>query len=88
MLSMAFLCLLTLLAIFTPMLPLQSPIDKDLNNRRFLPPNLSSVVMGSRPQLKFAGGTLTGALAAFESEIQPLRNELAEETEPLDAEFG
>ncbi|WP_182867852.1 ABC transporter permease [Rhodopirellula sp. JC639] len=72
-------CLLTLsvLAFLTPLLPLQSPIDKDLDNRRFLPPNLSSVVMGSRPGLKFAGGTLTGELAEFNESIESLRAQFA-----------
>lgn len=82
MLSMFFLLALALVAILTPLLPLQSPIDKDLDNRRFLPPNLASVVMGSRAQLKFAGGTLTGELAAFESEIQSLYDQIESETDP------
>ena len=72
-------CLLTLsvLALLTPLLPLQSPIDKDLDNRKFLPPGFHSVVMGSRPGLKFAGGTLTGELAEFDRSIEQLRAELA-----------
>ncbi|TWU08246.1 ABC transporter permease [Stieleria varia] len=76
MLSLGFLILISLLAILTPLLPLQSPIDKDLNNRRFLPPNTAAVVMGSRPDLNFTGGTLTGELAAFEEELEPLKQQI------------
>ena len=82
MLSLGFLVVLAVLALFTPLLPLQSPIDKDLDNRRFLPPNTTPFVMGSRPQLKFAGGTLTGELAAFDNEIEKLRTEISTETDP------
>ncbi len=73
MVSLYCLIVLAVLAMLTPLLPLQSPIDKDLNNRRFLPPNFQSVVMGSRPGLKFEGGTLTGQVAAFESALDELR---------------
>ncbi|EMI19837.1 oligopeptide transport system permease protein OppC [Rhodopirellula maiorica SM1] len=76
MASMGFLIVLALLALLTPLLPLQSPIDKDLNNRRFLSPNLQTVVMGSREGLKFADGRLTSELAAFNAEISELQQEL------------
>ncbi len=82
MVSLVCLILLAVLAVITPVLPLQSPIDKDLNNRRFLPPNLQSVVMGSRPGLKFADGTLTGELEQFERSIASLQAELAEAESP------
>lgn len=75
MISLWCLLSLAVLAFLTPLLPLQSPIDKDLDNRRFLPPNFGSVVMGSRPGLKFTGGTLTGELAAFEASIDQLNAE-------------
>jgi len=78
MISLACLILLAVLAFLTPLLPLQSPIDKDLNNRRFLPPNTQPVVMGSRPGLKFADGTLTGELANFERSIATLEAEMVE----------
>ena len=81
MASIAFLLLMGLLALLTPLLPLQSPIDKDLNNRRFLPPNLTANVMGSRADLKFAGGTLTGQLQAFEDSIAPLYERLEASTD-------
>jgi oligopeptide transport system permease protein len=81
MASIAFLLLMGLLALLTPLLPLQSPIDKDLNNRRFLPPNLTANVMGSRADLKFAGGTLTGQLQAFEDSIDPMYQRLQAATD-------
>lgn len=81
MISLWCLLSLAMLAILTPLLPLQSPIDKDLNDRKFLPPNIGAVVMGSRPGLKFADGTLTGQLAAFEESIDQLQSELDSTTD-------
>jgi len=75
MISLYFLVLLGMLALLTPLLPLQSPIDKDLDNRRFLSPNTDTVVMGSRPGLQFADGRLTAQLADFQAEIAELRAE-------------
>jgi oligopeptide transport system permease protein len=72
MISMWCLISLALSAFLTPILPLQSPIDKDLNERVFLPPNGEAVVMGGRPGLKFRDGTLTGELAAFNASIEAL----------------
>jgi oligopeptide transport system permease protein len=69
MTSLVFLIGLGLVAFLTPMLPLQSPLDKDLNNRRFLPPSFESVTMGSREGLKFADGKLTSQLALFQADI-------------------
>ncbi|MEO9594572.1 ABC transporter permease [Rhodopirellula bahusiensis] len=69
MFSLIFLIGLGLVAFLTPMLPLQSPLDKDLNNRRFLAPSLESITMGSRDGLKFADGKLTSQLALFQVEI-------------------
>ncbi len=82
MVSMVCLIVLAILAFITPIIPLQSPIDKDLNNRRFLPPNASPVVMGSRPGLKFVDGLLTAELAEFEASIEKLNEELQQETDP------
>jgi oligopeptide transport system permease protein len=82
MISLVALIVLAVAAFLTPLLPLQSPIDKDLNNRRFLPPNLQSTVMGSRPGLKFEGGTLTGELAKFRASIAELESELQSTTDP------
>lgn len=76
MLSLYFLVVLVLGAIFTPLLPLQSPIDKDLNNRRFLPPNTEAVVLGGRPGLKFEGGRLTSQLAKYQAQVALERAEI------------
>lgn len=85
MISLYCLAFLASLAILTPLLPLQSPIDKDLNNRRFLTPNTSTAVMGSRPGLKFADGTLTGELKKFELSLASARADL-ESAEPEERE--
>ena len=39
MASLGFLIAIGLLALMTPLLPLQSPVAQDLSNRQFLPPN-------------------------------------------------
>ena len=73
MCSLVFLIVLMLAAIFTPLLPLQSPLDKDLNNRRFLPPNTQTVVLGGRDGLKFKDGRLTSQLAHYQAEVAEQR---------------
>ncbi|MCC9599181.1 ABC transporter permease [Stieleria sp. JC731] len=81
MISLWCLLLLATAAFLTPLLPLQSPIDKDLNNRRFLPPNLHTVVLGGRPGLKFKDNKLTSELAAFEASLAETQKQLAEATD-------
>ena len=76
MVSLYCLITLALLAFMTPLLPLQSPIDKDLDNRRFLSPQFKSAVMGSREGLKFADGKLTSQLVVFEASLAELREQL------------
>lgn len=76
MFSLYFLVALVLAAIFTPLLPLQSPVDKDLNNRRFLPPSTQAVVLGGRPGLKFEDGRLTAQLAKYQAEVALERAEI------------
>ncbi|WP_404306564.1 ABC transporter permease [Neorhodopirellula lusitana] len=76
--SLIFLIMLALTTIFTPLLPLQSPIDKDLNNRRFLSPTVQSASMGSRPGLKFKDGSLTAQLSEFEQVVAATKTEIAE----------
>ncbi|MCC9642506.1 ABC transporter permease [Rhodopirellula sp. JC740] len=83
MTSLVFLIALGLVAFLTPMLPLQSPLDKDLNNRRFLPPSTESIVMGSREGLKFADGRLTSQLALFEAEIEDETSEAMATSDPV-----
>ena len=81
MTSLITLGVLALLAFLTPLIPLQSPIDKDLNNRLFSPPSFDVVVMGSREGLKFKEGRLTSQLAVFEKEIGELRTKQRQETD-------
>jgi oligopeptide transport system permease protein len=81
MVSLWAMIVLMLLAILTPLLPLQSPIDKDLRNRRLLPPELSSVTMGSREGLEFTDRSLVAELRKFEAETASLRQQWSEETD-------
>jgi oligopeptide transport system permease protein len=85
MLSLIALIGLALLAIFTPLLPLQSPIDKDLRHRRLLPPELKPVTMGSRDGLEFTDRSLVAELQKFDAETEALRKELASERNPTKA---
>ena len=80
--SLWLLGLVALLAFLTPLLPLQSPIDKDLKNRRFLPPNLAAAHLGDRPSLEFADNRLTSELAQFEARIAGLRSEAMSISDP------
>lgn len=75
--SLWFLVLLGAVAFAVPLLPLQSPLDKDLDNRRFLAPTFGVVTMGSRPGLQFVDGKLTAQLASFEREIRDAESEVA-----------
>lgn len=78
--SMHVLIGLALAAILTPLFPLQSPIDKDLNDRQFLPPTLMNSGMGSRAGLKFKDNRLTAQLQTIETQITDLETELASAT--------
>ncbi len=69
MISLGFLIVISVAAFMTPLLPLQSPIDKDLKNRQLLPPNTAPYVMGQRSGLKFPQGRLTLAVAQFQELI-------------------
>lgn len=84
-LSLIALIGLALVAIFTPLLPLQSPIDKDLRHRRLLPPDWKPVTMGSRDGLEFADRSLVAELQKFDAETATLRKELASERDPMKA---
>ena len=50
MTALTFLILLALAAIFTPFIPLQSPIQMDLANRLALPPELHSTTLKANPE--------------------------------------
>lgn len=65
MASLGFLLLMSLAAILTPALPLQSPILNDLDNRQFQPPNLRPVRLD-----------LVEPLAEFERETESLKQQL------------
>ncbi len=81
MISLGFLAIISVAAFITPMLPLQSPIDKDLKNRQLLPPNMTTYVMGQRSGLKFPQGRLTLAIAEFDQTIAIETEKLNEETD-------
>ncbi|MEM6688754.1 MAG: ABC transporter permease [Planctomycetota bacterium] len=75
--SLWLLGILGLLAFLTPLIPLQSPIDKDLNNRQFLEPSLTLIPMGSREDLKFKDNRLTSELYDVEEKISIAQSEVA-----------
>ncbi len=79
--SLVGLATLCLLAILTPLIPLQSPIDKDLRNRRLQPPELKSASLGNRSGLEFKDGSLVAELGLFEAETEKMTSELALETD-------
>jgi len=82
MISLAALVTLCVLAMLTPLIPFQSPIDKDLRNRQFLPPEVAAVSLGNRAGLNFADGSLATELIRFETETATLRSELNAEQNP------
>ncbi len=81
MMSLYSLALLVVLAILTPVFPLQSPIDKDLQDRQFLPPNLQTVRMGGREGLEFKDGSLVAELRRFDDELSELRDRRGAESD-------
>lgn len=86
MLSMYFLIALAVLAFFTPLLPLQSPLDKDLDNRRGMSPNLQAYQMGQREDLKFADNSLAAEVTKFNESIAALSVERAATSDPAERE--
>lgn len=86
MLSLGFLVLLGLAALFAPLLPLQSPLDKDLENRRSLPPNLTSYRMGQRAGLKFPENSLVAAVAKHQQTLQDKQQQWESSTDPKQRE--
>jgi oligopeptide transport system permease protein len=57
MAALFFLTVVSLLAFFAPVLPLQSPIDANLSERQLRPPNLKPARLGARPELKYPDGS-------------------------------
>lgn len=70
--SLGVLITVSLLAFFTPLLPLQSPIDQDLKNRLLLPPDTTVVYLGQREALRFEDNSLTAQLAQFDQRLSEL----------------
>jgi len=64
--SLYFLIVLGVLAFLTPLLPLQSPIQPDLDNRQYLPPNTEPVDLGL--------ASLLGDEESYESRVDLLFN--------------
>ncbi len=78
MISLYFLTTVGLLAILTPALPLQSPIDKDLKLRKFLPPSTTPIYLGQREGLRFEQGSLVKELEKYETDVARFRQNLAD----------
>jgi oligopeptide transport system permease protein len=77
MASMWCLIVVAVLAFLAPLLPLQSPLDKDLKDRKNLAPGLSTVRLGEREELRFASDSLAAELERFDSEVAALRERIA-----------
>ena len=77
MLSLYFVIGISVLAVLVPLLPLQSPLDKDLRDRQFLPPNLKPVSLGDRHELGFEGNSLARELEKHEAKIAGLETQIA-----------
>lgn len=76
MASMWYLIVISLLAFFSPLIPLQSPLDKDLKDRKDIEPGFSTVRLGNREDLRFASNSLAAALAKFDDEVAELRSRI------------
>lgn len=77
MFALYYLIGITVLAALVPLLPLQSPLDKDLRDRKTLPPNLAGFTLGDRDDLRFEGNSLVGELHSFEASVAELRAKIA-----------
>ena len=78
--SLYFIAAVSVLAILVPVLPLQSPLDKDLRDRKNLPPERETVRLGSRDELRFAGNSLVGELREYEAMLDELQQQVASAT--------
>jgi len=76
MVSLYLLALISVLALVTPILPLQSPIDKDLESRDFLPPSSQSFQIGKRKGLRFENASLVSELQKYDEEVAELHSKL------------
>lgn len=69
MASFYFLILLAVLAIFTPMLPLQSPLLQDPVKRKLLSPSLDPIRLGEQKSLGFKNKSLVSELKVFDQKL-------------------
>ena len=77
MLAFWYLIAIAVLAALVPLLPVQSPLDKDLRHRKDLPPNFSAVSLGARDELRFEGNSLAKELERFEATVAAKQLEVA-----------
>lgn len=81
--SLIFLAIVALLAFITPLLPLQSPIFKDLKNRQFQSPfavfekDAQPVYLGSFKELQFKDDSLLAEMEKYNAELADLRKQAA-----------
>lgn len=84
--SLIFLIAVAVLAFITPMLPLQSPIFKDVANRKFLAPSdvfdeeTKPISLGGFKDLQFKDNSLIAELEKFNAEIAELEQRRDEAT--------
>lgn len=83
--SLVFLLIVAVLAVITPVLPLQSPKDKDLVNRQFLPPNFDAFRLGNRTELRFADNSLVAEMKVFNAAVAAKRKVIAAKQEKVAA---
>jgi len=87
MFALYYIIAISVLAIVVPLLPLQSPLDKDLRGRKDLPPNLSPIKLGDRDELRFKGNSLARELESYETVIAEMQQEVAASSSDRQAEL-
>jgi oligopeptide transport system permease protein len=87
MFALYYIIAISVLAIVVPLLPLQSPLDKDLRGRKDLPPNLSPIKLGDRDELRFKGNSLARELESYETVIAEMQQEVAASSGDRQAEL-
>lgn len=90
--SLFFLIFITVLALVTPLLPLQSPLDKDLRDRQLLSPTSERIALGARDGLRFKDGSLVAELKEYDKQLTEMRERLrnasaAKEVEKIEQEI-
>jgi oligopeptide transport system permease protein len=76
MVALTYLIVISLLAFFSPLLPLQSPLDKELKTRKDLPPGLASVRLGEREEMRFASNSLAAEIRRYDAEMADWRDKI------------